>query len=143
MFNLQLKDTLDGGHFYFDRNDYQTDEGIYTELYVTLFGTSSATWWADGAFGTIAPNVSSKTGITIKNNASINQPNLNIIRKTVNDDLKRFTEKNPNIEVSNVVIAYQKTSLLIIIELTGFNEAFNFIYQNTKETLDSTNWQIY
>lgn len=143
MYNLQIKDSLDGGSFYFDRNDYQIDEGIYTELYATLFGTSSATWWSDGAFGTIAPNVSSKTGITIENNASISQSNLNIIRKAVNDDLKRFTNKNPNIEVGSVNIAYQKTSLLIIIELTGYNNAFNFLYQKTKETLDSTNWKTY
>ena len=143
MYNLQIKDSLDGGSFYFDRNDYQIDEGIYTELYATLFGTSSATWWADGAFGTIAPNVSSKTGITIENNASISQSNLNIIRKAVSDDLKRFTNKNTNIEVSSVNIAYQKTSLLIIIELTGYNNAFNFLYQKTKESLDSTNWKTY
>ncbi len=143
MYNLQLTDSLNGGSFYFDRNDYQIDEGIYTELYVTLFATSSATWWGDSAFGTIAPKISSKTGITIKNNASISQVNFNIIKKAINDDLKRFTNKNPNIEISKVALAYQKTSLLIIIELTGYNNSFNFIYQETKENLKNTNWQIY
>lgn len=139
MHNLQLVDTLDGGHFVFIRNDYPIDEGIYTELYVALFATSSANWWGDNAFDTISANVSSRTGITLKNNASISETSLNLIKKAVEDDLKRFTNKNKNIEVSAIEVAFWSKTILIIIELTGFNEAFNFIYQKTQESLENIN----
>lgn len=141
MNNLQLVDSLNGGYFAFTRNNYPIDEGIYSELYSCLFCTSSAEWLLDNAFNTISPNVSSRTGITLKNNASISETNLNIIKKAVEDDLKRFTNKNNNIEVEGIVIAYQKNSVLIVIQLIGFNDAFNFIYQKTEESLENINWK--
>lgn len=143
MTNLQLNDTLDGGHFVVDRNDYKIDEGIYSELYACIFGTASVNWWADGAFDTIAPNVSSNTGIALKNNGTTTRSNLNVIKKAVNDDLDRFMTKNPNIEVSKVEVGFWSNTILIIIEIVGYNQAYNFIYQKTKENIVNANWQTY
>lgn len=142
MHNLQLIDSFDGGYLAFDRNDYPIDEGIYSELYACLFATSSAEWWGDNAFNTISQNVSSRTGISLKNNASINASSLSLIKKAVQDDLQRFTNKNKNIDVKEIAVAYQGSSILIIVELGGYNDSFNFIYQKTEESLNRINWKF-
>jgi len=143
MNNIQLVDSLDGGYFAFKRNDYPIDEGIYTELYATFFGTSSAEWWADGAFEISDFNISSRTGITLKNNSSTSDTNISLIKKAVQDDLTRFTNKNPNISVQNMEVFYWSKTILIIVELTGFNDAFNFIYQKTKESIENADFKTY
>lgn len=143
MHNLQLQDTISGGHFVFTRNDYPIDQGIYSELYVTLFGTSSAEWWADNAFNTNTVKVSSRTGIALKTNSTVTESNINIIKKAVEDDLKRFTNKNENIEVEKIAIGFSGNAILIVIELTGYNEPFNFIYNETNKSLENVNWQTY
>lgn len=143
MVNVQLEDTLDGGSMVFYRNDYPLDEGIYSELYTCLFGTASAEWLLDGAFNVNSYNISARTGITLRKNGSTSQENINLIKKAVDDDLKRFTEKNKNIEIKDVVIAYYSKTILIVIELTGYNDAFNFIYQKTKESLETAEFKTY
>lgn len=142
MHNLKLIDSLNGGYFAFERNDYPIDEGIYSELYACLFGTSSSSWWGDNAFGTISANASSRTGITLQNNSGVSENSLSLIKKAVEDDLKRFTNKNKNIEVKEIAIAYQGMAILIVIELTGYNDAFNYIYNKTEERLSKTNWKF-
>lgn len=143
MVNMQLEDTLEGGSMVFYRNDYPLDEGIYSELYSCLFGTASSTWLLDNAFGVNTYNVSSRTGITLRNNGSTSQTNLNLIKKAVQDDLKRFTEKNKNISVKDMAIAYYSKTILIAIEIEGFNDAYNFIYQKTKESFKTSDFITY
>lgn len=143
MHNLQLVDTLDGGHFAFDRNNYPIDQGIYSELYACLFSTSTAEWSLDSAFETIAPKITSKTGLTLKNNGSTSLASINLIKKAIQDDLKRFTTKNPSIDVLGTEVAFWSKTILIIIELTGYTDAFNFIYQETKESLNNANFKTY
>jgi hypothetical protein len=136
MINLQLVDSLDGGYFVFQRNNYILDEGIYTELYAALFSMSTATWWADGAFNTNTYNVTSRTEITLKNLASTSTADLNLVKKAVEDDLKRFTDKNSNISVKDVlIIAYQNKAIRILIDLEGFNDSFDFIFSKTQQSL--------
>jgi hypothetical protein len=143
MFNLQLIDSLEGGYFSFERNNYSIDQGIYTEMYVALFGTSSAEWWGDGALGTTSFNISSETGIALKNNNSTQESDINLIKKAINNDLDRFTTKNNEIEIKGVEVAFWSKTILIIIELTGYNDSFNFIYQKTKESLDNASFKTY
>jgi len=142
MHNLQLIDSEDGGFFGFDRNDYPIDQGIYTELYCALFSTTTQ-WWGDKSFGINTFNITSKTGVSLKNNNSTSQSNINLIKKAIKDDLDRFTGKNKNIEVSAIEVAYWSKTILIIIELIGYNKPFNFIYQKTKESLENSNFKIY
>lgn len=143
MHNLQIIDSIEGGFFGFDRNDYPIDEGIYTELYCDLFSTESAQWCLDNAFETNSFLITSKTGIALKNNASTNENSINLIKKAVNDDLKRFTNKNPNIEIKAVEVAYYSKTIAILIEITGFNDSFNYIYNKTNESLENANFKIY
>jgi len=142
MVNLQIIDSVDGGYFAFDRNDYTIDNGIYTELYATLFGTNSE-FWGDSAFGIQISKITSRTGSALKNNASINQNSINQIKKAVNDDLKRFLQKNQNIVLKAVEVAHWSKTILIIIELGGYNTPFNFIYQATKESLENAKFKTY
>lgn len=143
MINLQLIDSADGGYFGFERNDYPIDEGLYTEMYAALFATSSAEWLLDNAFSTISENISSRTGIALKANASISETNLNLIKKAVSDDMLRFTNKNKGIDISEIAIAYWSKTILIIIEVKGFDKAFNFTYSKTQESLENANFKIY
>lgn len=143
MINLQLIDSLDGGYFGFDRNDYPIDEGIYTELYCALFSTETPQWCLDVAFNVESYSISSSTGTALKNNSTINSTNLNIIKKAVLNDLSRFTNKNKSIVIKGVELATWSKTLLIIIELTGYDEAFNFIYNKTGESLLNANFKKY
>lgn len=142
MVNVQLIDSDEGGYFAFDRNDYPLDQGVYSELFATLFATDSE-WIFDGAFETIDYKVTSKTGIALRVNNSITQTNLALIKKAVIDDMKRFTTKNPYIEVNNIEVAYWSKTILIIIELKGYADAFNFFYQKTKEVLENFTFKTF
>jgi hypothetical protein len=144
MTNLQLIDTLDGGHFVFKRNDYILDEGIYSELYACLFGTLSSEWWGDTAFNIQTEKIASRTENALKTHNSNSIEDINLIQKAVIDDLLRFTNKNPNIQVKNSAVAvYKNSAIEILIELIGNSRTFNFIYQKTKESLDNISYKIY
>ena len=144
MVNLQLIDSLSGGSFEFQRNDYILDEGIYSELYVALFGTSSSDWWGDSAFSVQSEKVASRTENALKTHNSNTDSDVSLIRKAVIDDLERFTTKNPEIEVEQIaILIYANNAIRIMIELTGNTDAFNFIYQKTKESLDNIAYKIY
>ena len=142
MVNVQLIDSDEGGYFAFDRNDYTLDQGIYSELFAALFATESE-WMFDNAFESADYKVTSKTGTALRVNNSITQTNLALIKKAVIDDMKRFTTKNPYIEVDNIEVAYCSKTILIIIELKGFTDAFNFIYQKTKEVLENYTFKTF
>jgi hypothetical protein len=143
MVNIQLIDSDEGGYFAFERNDYPLDQGIYSELFAALFATESAEWLFDNAFESVDYKITSKTGIALKTNSSITATNLALIKKAVIDDTKRFSNKNPDIEVDNIEVAYWSKTILIIIELKGFTDAFNFIYQKTKEVLENYNFKTF
>lgn len=144
MHNLQLKDSFEGGYFVFQRNDYIIDEGIYSELYVCLFATSSSDWWGDGAFEVQSENIASRTENALRTHNSNSESDINLIKKAVNDDLKRFTNKNVDIEVENVaIVVYENKAIEILIELTGSSDTFNFIYQKTKESLENISYTLY
>ncbi len=144
MVNLQLIDSLSGGSFEFQRNDYILDEGIYSELYAALFGTSSSDWWGDSAFSVQSEKVASRTENALKTHNSNTDGDISLIRKAVIDDLERFTTKNPKITVQDIaILIYVNGAIRIMIELTGNTDAFNFIYQKTKESLDNIAYKIY
>ncbi|MDA3953118.1 MAG: hypothetical protein PF485_05695 [Bacteroidales bacterium] len=144
MHNLQLIDTLDGGYFVFKRSDYIIDEGIYSELYACFFGTSSPDWWADSAFSVQSEKVASRTENALRTHNSNSISDINLIKKAVSDDLDRFTSKNPKIEVKNAsIVAYSNNAIMIMVELTGNTDAFNFIYTKTKESLDNIKYIMY
>jgi len=144
MGNIQLIDSFEGGYFVFARNDYPIDSGIYSELYVNLFGTSSSEWWGDGAFGVQSEKIASRTENALKTHNSNSESDINLIKKAINDDLLRFTNKNPDIEVEDLAIAlYSNKAIEILIKLTGNSDTFNFIYQKTKESLENISYKIY
>ena len=144
MFNLQLIDSFEGGYFVFSRNDYPIDQGIYSELYACLFGTSSSEWWGDNAFNVQSETIASRTEKALKTHNSNSESDINLIKKAVNDDLLRFTTKNPEIEVEEVtIIIYSNNALEIQIKLTGNSETFNFIWQKTKESLNNLTYKIF
>lgn len=143
MNNLQMIDTLDGGYFVFARNDYPLDEGIYTELYCCLFGTKSD-WWGDTAFNVQSEKITSRTQNALKIHNSNLDSDVNLIKKAVYDDLERFTTKNPEVEIEDVaILVYSNNAIRIIIEITGNTDAFNFIYQKTKESLENITYKAY
>ena len=139
MVNLQLRDSLSGGYFVFKRNDYILDEGIYTELYIAMFGTASSNWWADSAFEVQSEKVASRTENALKiYNTNISESNLNLIKKAIEDDLSRFTNKNPAINIESVtLLSKESKELEISIKLTGYTDSFNFIFQKTSESLSN------
>ena len=142
MTNLQLLDSLSGGSFVFKRNDYIIDEGIYSEMYACLFGTLSSGWCLDSAFDVQTEKVTSKTENTLKNYNS--SGDINLIKKAVKDDLERFTNKNPDVQIkSSAVAVYSNNAIEIIIELSGFSDSFNFIYAKTSESLKNIKYEIY
>jgi hypothetical protein len=143
MLNLQLIDSDEGGYFAFDRNDLPLDEGVYSELFACLFSSDSPEWILDNAFSTSDFKITSKTGAALKANSSITESNLSLIKKAVIDDMKRFTNKNPDIEVKSIEVAYWSKTILIIIELDGFTDAFNFIFQKTKEVLENFTFKTF
>jgi len=143
MNNLQLIDSLDGGYFVFTRNDYILDEGIYSELYCTLFSTSVPEWWGDNAFGIQTPKVSSRTENALKTHNTNTDSDINLIKKAVLDDLDRFITKNNEIQVINAALAlYSNNAIEILIELSGYSDTFNFIYGKTKESLENISYTI-
>jgi hypothetical protein len=138
MVNLQLIDSFEGGYLALQRNNYPQDRGVYSELYACLFGTSSSKWWGDGAFNVESENVTSRTENALKTHNSNSQADINLIKKAVEDDLLRFTTKNPEIQVQNISLAiYNNKAIEIIIELSGNSDTFNFIWQKTKESLEN------
>lgn len=144
MVNLQLIDTLDGGYFVFSRNDYILDEGIYSELYACLFATSTPEWWADTAFNTMASKIASRTENALKTNNSNTKEDANLIIKAIIDDLIRFTKKNTEVLVQKIaLILYSNKAIEILIELTGYSDAFNFVYNKTSESLDNITYKAY
>ena len=143
MVNLQLVDTLDGGYFVFKRNDYPLDEGIYTELYCTFFATKS-NWWADDAFEVQSEKVSSRTQKALTTHNSNSENDISLIKKAVSDDLERFKNKNPENEIKNAaIVVYANKAIQILVEITGNSEAFNFIFQKTKQSLDNIKYALY
>lgn len=144
MVNLQLLDSLSGGYFVFQRNDYILDEGIYTELYCALFGTSSPDWLLDSAFETQSEKIASRTENALKTHNTNTDTDISLIKKAVLDDLERFTTKNKKILIEDVaILLYSNNAIRIVIELTGNTEAFNFIYSKTKQSLDNISYKIY
>ena len=144
MVNLQLIDSLSGGSFEFQRNDYILDEGIYSELYAAISSTNSSDWWGDSAFSVQSEKIASRTENALKTHNSNTESNVSLIRKAVIDDLEKFTTKNPEIEVKQIaILIYANGAIRIMIELTGNTDAFNFIYQKTKESLDNISYKIY
>lgn len=141
--NLQLVDTLDGGTFVFARNDYPLDEGIYSELYCTLFTTKSATWLGDNAFGVNTPLVSSKTENAVLKYNSNTETNKNLIKKAIQDDLTRFTNKNPEIIIKSINLVFYKTGALRInIEISGNSKSYDFIVSKTEESLENIDYDL-
>ena len=143
MTNLQLVDTLDGGHFVFRRNDYPLDEGIYTELYCAFFATKN-NWWADKAFDVQSHSLNSRTEKALKTSNFNNDASLTLIKKAVTDDLDRFKIKNPEIEIQRVaLVVYGAKALMILVEITGNSQTFDFIYKKTAESLENIKYEIY
>lgn len=143
MTNLQLIDTLDGGYFVFKRNDYPLDKGIYTELYCAFFATKT-NWWADTAFNVQSEKISSRTENALKTHNSNSESDIALIKKAVSDDLERFKNNNPEIEVVNAAIAvYANKTIQILVEISGNSEAFNFIYAKTSESLENIKYIMY
>lgn len=144
MVNLQLVDTFDGGHFVVERNDYISDEGVYSELYACLFGTSSPEWWGDTAFGVQSERIASRTENALKTHNSNSDSDINLIMKAIKDDLDRLTNKNPEIVIQRTaIIVYGRRGIEILIEVGGNSETFNFIYQKTQQSLDNISYKIY
>lgn len=139
MVNLQLIDSLSGGYFVFKRNDYILDEGIYTELYCAMFSTTSSSWWADSAFGVQSEKIVSRTENALKTyNTNNSESNLNLLKKAIENDLDRFTNKNPKIKIESVTIIQKSNKELeIVIKLTGYTNSFNFIFKKTSNSLDN------
>jgi hypothetical protein len=138
MKNLQLLDTEDGGTLVFDRYDYQIDEGVYSELYAAMFSTKSSDWLGDGAFGIQDYTVSSKTQNFLTRYNSNSTESINLIKKAVEDDMNRVSQKNPNIIIKDIVlIVYQNSTLRILIEVEGNNDTYNFIYAKTAQSLEN------
>lgn len=132
MKNLQIESTIDGGQLVFKRYDFQIDEGIYSELYSCLFGSES-NWWFDDCFDTVSFNVTSRTEIAIKNMAGTSENDINLVKKAIKDDIERFKNKNQNIELKSIkVFATASKQLKIYISLEGFNDEFEFIYNQTE-----------
>ncbi len=143
MNNLQLIDSLDGGYFVFTRNDYILDEGIYSELYCTLFSTSVPEWWGDNAFNIKTEKVASRTENALKTHNTNTDSDINLIKKAVLDDLDRFINKNNEIQIINAaLVLYSNDAIEILIELSGYSDTFNFIYAKTKESLENISYTI-
>lgn len=137
MTNLQLIDTQQGGTLVFDRNDYPLDEGLYSELYCTFFASKS-NWLFDDAFGVQSESVSSRTEKALTTHNSNSEIDINLIKKAVSDDLERFKNKNPEVEIEGVGVGvYANKAIIIVVEITGNSEAFNFIYNKTEQSLDN------
>jgi hypothetical protein len=139
--NIQLKDTLNGGTFVFVRNDYPLDEGIYTELYCAFFTTKSPNWLGDDAFEVDTPPVNSKTENAVhKYNTEANK---SLILKAVQDDLTRFTNKNPEILIKSVNLVFWKNgSLRINVEIEGNSNSYDFIVKKTLDSLENVDYEI-
>lgn len=141
--NIQLKDTLNGGTFVFVRNDYPLDEGIYTELYCAFFTNKSAAWLGDTAFEVETPPVSSKTENAVKKYNTNTEVNKNLISKAVQDDLTRFTNKNPEILIKSVNLVFYKIGALRInVEIEGNSKSYDFIVSKTKQSLENVDYDI-
>ena len=144
MINLQLVDSTEGGYFVYKRNDYLIDEGVYSELYCALFATNSAEWLGDGAFNVSTPLIASRTENALKNYASYTPENIALIKSAVQSDCDRFTEKNPNIIVSNIELrVYSGRILEIIITIDGNTETYNYIWSKTKLSLENIEFITY
>ena len=138
MYNIQLVDTQEGGNFVFDRNDCPIDEGLYSEMYACMFGTSSPSWWGDRAFNAESTSVASRTENALKTNNSTRDEDLSLIYKAVIDDLTRLVNKNPVISIQNISLTvYGTKALEIIIKVTGKDETFNYIYNKTEKSLNT------
>lgn len=138
MVNLQLIDTVEGGHFVFKQNDYLLDKGVYSELYCALFTTRTAEWLGDSAFDVESLSVSSKTENSIRNNSTFTDANIALIRKSIESDLERFTNKNKEIKISGLgVSAENRNRLNIEIAIDGFSDTYKFIYDKTATSLDN------
>ena len=138
MTNLQLIDTINGGHFVFKQNDYILDEGIYSELYCALFSTKSAEWLGDKAFNNEDYKISSKTENAIITYSTFTESNVNLIKKAVQSDLDRFKIKNPVIEIKELLVTTLSSNrLLIAIEIEGNTTAYQFIVQKTEISLNN------
>jgi len=144
MKNLKLVDTLDGGYFVFARNDYILDDGIYSELYCALFSTKSASWLGDKAFGINDVKVASRTENALSTYNSNTPTNISLIKKAVKDDTDRFMQKNPNVIIKDIaIIVFSRGAIEIKIEIEGNNDAYNFIYAKTKESLENIPYKVY
>ena len=138
MTNLQLIDTVEGGHFVFKSNNYQLDNGIYSELYCALFSTKTAEWLGDSAFDVQSINISSQTENAINKFSTYTEANIALITKAVANDLERFTNKNPEIQIKDLFVeAENRNRLKIYIEIEGFTDAYEFIFDKTATSLEN------
>lgn len=141
--NLQLQDTLNGGSFVFIRNDYPLDNGIYTELYCIFFTTKSDKWLGDDAFDVIAPVVSSKTENALSEFDTFTEVNKSLITKAIQQDLERFTTKNPEVLIKNVnLVFYKNGALRINIEIEGNSQEYDFLVAKTQVSLENIEYEI-
>lgn len=132
MKNIQLQDSPDGGYLVFDRKDYPVDEGIYSELYSALFSSRSATWLGDTAFNISSFKVASKTENILATSGFSSQASLNLIKSAVRSDCDRFTIKNPNVNITNIVLELLRSDALkISIEVDGNSDTYDFIVSKT------------
>lgn len=132
MKNIKLQDSPDGGHLVFERSNYPVDEGIYTELYCALFSTRSATWLGDNAFNISSFKVASKTENILSVSGFSSQKSLNLIESAVRSDCDRFTIKNPNVNITNIILELLKSdSLKISIEVDGNSDTYDYIVSKT------------
>ncbi len=141
--NLQLQDTLNGGSFVFVRNDYPLDNGIYTELYCTFFTTKSDKWLGDNAFDIVAPIVSSKTENALSEFDTFTEANKSLITKAIQQDLERFTTKNPEVLIKNInLVFYKNGALRINVEIEGSSQEYDFLVAKTQVSLENIEYEI-
>lgn len=141
--NLQLQDTFNGGSFVFVRNDYPLDKGIYTELYCTFFTTKSDKWLGDNAFDVESPVVSSKTENALSTFDTFTETNKSLITKAIQQDLERFTTKNPEIIIKNINLVFYKNGVLRInIIIEGDSQEYDFLVAKTQTSLDNIDFDL-
>lgn len=144
MKNLQLRDTLDGGHLVFFRKDYPIDEGLYSELFCTLFSTKSADWLGDGAFNIEDYKIASRTENAISTYSSYTPENIALIKTAVKSDCDRFSKKSPSVVIEKIELrVYSNNALEIVIFAEGIDDTFNFVLAKTKQSLDNLEYLKY
>lgn len=138
MTNLQIIDTVEGGHFVFKQNDYLLDEGVYSELYCALFATRSPEWLGDNAFGLDTVKVSSQTENAIYTYSSFTDANISLIEKAILNDLDRLTTKNIEIIIKELYLEVVNSKRLNIwIEIEGNSDAYQFIVDKTEVSFNN------